>query len=261
MCSLYSAATNQEAIRNLFKVSRDLTGNLPRLPAILPDCPAPIVPFTSFCAFDRDSGSDVWLARSEGDPLAAFAGIWLPHWTSVRNTRTGIETIDLYAFLTADLSAEVADVDPVPMPVILTTAEEFDTWLRAPWSEACALQRPFPDGSLRIVAHDQGCDACSRTGGADPSPPLGIPGLNIRTLETYVELLDEIEKHAVSDEFGTLAYLISLAKLEAEAQVARGQAAKEERLGRTGRSLAAGLGHQPDQLSGLVRTNLQHRTI
>ena len=37
------------------------------------------------------------------------------------------------------------------MPVILTTEEERDRWLRAPWSEACDLQRPLPDGSLQVV--------------------------------------------------------------------------------------------------------------
>ena len=43
MCNLYSMTTNQKAIRDLFRVTRDNAGNLPPLPAIFPDGIAPVV--------------------------------------------------------------------------------------------------------------------------------------------------------------------------------------------------------------------------
>lgn len=43
MCNLYSVTKGQQAIRELVKATRDLTGNLPPLPAIFPDKLAPIV--------------------------------------------------------------------------------------------------------------------------------------------------------------------------------------------------------------------------
>ncbi len=84
MCNLYSVTTPQEAMRRLFRVARDQTGNLPALPAVFPDTEAPIV------RTGADGARELALARW-GMPSPAFALKGRktdPGVTNVRNAKS-----------------------------------------------------------------------------------------------------------------------------------------------------------------------------
>lgn len=113
-----------------------------------------LVPFTSFSEPDQVGGTlkPFWFALDESRPLAFFAGVWTPH-SCVRKIKTGWEDCELYGFLTTDANAEVAQYHSKAMPVILTDPVDLDLWMSdAPWADVKHLQRPLPDGTLKVVA-------------------------------------------------------------------------------------------------------------
>ena len=110
----------------------------------------------------------MWFALDKSRPLFAFADLWTPR-RGVRGPKSApIEgEHELFGFLTTEANAIVAPIHPNAMPVILTTPEEVDLWLEAETSDALKLQRPLPDGFLRIVARGEK---------EDPPPLLTMTG-------------------------------------------------------------------------------------
>src|ERR1700681_4259892 len=76
MCNLYSITTNQAAIIALFRVVNRYVGNLPLMPGVFPDYPAPVV---------RNVGTDreLTMMRWGMPPPPKFGG---PPVTNIRTT-------------------------------------------------------------------------------------------------------------------------------------------------------------------------------
>jgi putative SOS response-associated peptidase YedK len=81
MCNLYSITTNQAAIIALFRVVNRYVGNLPPMPGVFPDYPAPVVR-------NADAGRELTMMRwgmpppprAGGFPVTNIRNTSSPHW-------------------------------------------------------------------------------------------------------------------------------------------------------------------------------------
>ncbi|CDX55826.1 conserved hypothetical protein [Mesorhizobium plurifarium] len=117
-----------------------------------------VVPVTSFAepspvdVKDPETGikKNYWFALNEDRLLFFFAGLWT-RWHGMRKAKDAPADHEVYGFLTTEPNGLIKPIHEKAMPVILTTEEEVEIWLTAPWSEAKALQRTAPDDALIIV--------------------------------------------------------------------------------------------------------------
>ena len=113
---------------------------------------------SSFCEYagTKPAKTPKWFAIDDTRPLVAFAGVWT-EWNGIRGTKANpVEGRHLlYGFLTTEPNSVVAPIHPKAMPVILTTPEEWDVWMRAPWMRQVSYRGPCPtlcSGSLRAAS-------------------------------------------------------------------------------------------------------------
>jgi len=76
MCKLYSITTNQAAIIALFRVINRYVGNLPPMPGVFPDYPAPVIR-------NADAGTEIATMRLGMPPPPRTGG---PPVTNIRNS-------------------------------------------------------------------------------------------------------------------------------------------------------------------------------
>ena len=81
MCNLYSITTNQAAIIALFRVLNRYVGNLPPMPGVFPDYPAPVI---RAAGAERELTMMRWgmppPPRAGGFPVTNIRNTTSPHW-------------------------------------------------------------------------------------------------------------------------------------------------------------------------------------
>ena len=113
-----------------------------------------LVPASSFCEPHDGRTPATWhwfaLTGSEPRPLFAFAGIWRHHKGPVKKDGPTVE-IETFSFITTVPNAATQSINHERSPVLLTSKDEWSTWLHGSDAAALDLVRPIAADRLRIV--------------------------------------------------------------------------------------------------------------
>jgi hypothetical protein len=139
MCNLYSITTNQQAIIDLFRVINRYVGNLPPIPGVFPDYPAPVIRNTEI-------GTELATMRWGMPPPPKIGGAPV---TNIRNT----SSLHWRMWLKPENRCLVPEVHEVRCEELLQHALVALFMPRASrssrWWRGCSLSR---SGSLTMTA-------------------------------------------------------------------------------------------------------------
>lgn len=112
-----------------------------------------IVPASSYCEPKGEKPATWHWFAINGDharPLFAFPGIWRNYTGPVRKNGEPV-TQDVYSILTSEPNELTAIINHERMPVLLSSDDEIDTWLKGSTEEAFQLARRYPAERMSIV--------------------------------------------------------------------------------------------------------------
>jgi putative SOS response-associated peptidase YedK len=175
MCNLYSITTNQAAIAGLFRVMNRYVGNLPPMPGVFPDYPAPVV---------RNAGADRELTmmrwgmppppRTGGPPVTNIRNTSSPHWRAwLKPESRCLVPFNSFAEYAPEPNPETCKKDVVwfalnddrPLTAFAGVWTEFK-------GDRGTKSKPIhPRSASRLRLPDDGAECCRRT-----DPPEGHAG-------------------------------------------------------------------------------------
>lgn len=113
-----------------------------------------LVPASSFCEPHDGRKPATWhwfaLTGDELRPPFAFAGIWRQHKGPIKNDGPEVK-IETYSFMTTVPNTATKSINHERSPVLLTTPDECEAWMRGTPDDAYKLVRPIEASKLHIV--------------------------------------------------------------------------------------------------------------